>query len=379
MQAPTRVMVVHADDASMDQVLAGINDHRRERTPWHLRQQYNLPRNPDELRDILAWRPDGIISLKALPATLLAGGIPWVSVRHRQSPYAVMLDDQAIGRLAGAHLAGLGASSVAYLRQAEDEGEHRGWRLGRREGFCAEVARHGIEAHLLSWNRVGAPDWQGGWLLGQLERLARPVAIFAGNDHMALELFELLVGAGWRVPADAAVLGADDVPRCAACAVPISSVQAGHRTAGRLAAGLLADLLDGRVRSPTVLTAAPEGVSIRASTEAIGVQDAEVAAVLRFIRAHAAEPFTVADAVSASSLSRRSIELRFRTLLGRSILEEIHRQRIERACALFADPARTVAEVALDCGFTEAPHFTVVFRKVMGMTPSAWRSAHGHG
>jgi AraC family transcriptional regulator len=51
------------------------------------------------------------------------------------------------------------------------------------------------------------------------------------------------------------------------------------------------------------------------------------------------------------------------------------RRRIERAKALLVDPRRSVAAIALDCGFSLPGSFATAFHKTTGMTPSAFRRA----
>jgi AraC-like DNA-binding protein len=158
--------------------------------------------------------------------------------------------------------------------------------------------------------------------------------------------------------------------------VPISSVYIGHREIGRQGAAMLDELISDPSRPPEHRLVAAARVVERASTNAVAVGDPEVAAVLRAIRVRAGEPFTVADAIAAASLSRRAIEGRFRRVLGRSILDEIHRLRIARATAMLGDPQRSVQSVAADCGFATAAHFTIVFRRITGLPPTQWRKQH---
>jgi AraC-like DNA-binding protein len=47
--------------------------------------------------------------------------------------------------------------------------------------------------------------------------------------------------------------------------------------------------------------------------------------------------------------------------------------RHERACALLADETRTVLDIALELGYTDATNFTRAFRAQAGMPPSQWR------
>jgi len=47
--------------------------------------------------------------------------------------------------------------------------------------------------------------------------------------------------------------------------------------------------------------------------------------------------------------------------------------QIEEAKRLLVDSGRSITEIALDCGFSDAQHFATAFHKNAGMTPSAFR------
>jgi AraC family transcriptional regulator len=49
------------------------------------------------------------------------------------------------------------------------------------------------------------------------------------------------------------------------------------------------------------------------------------------------------------------------------------RQRIERAKTLLAERRRSVTEVGLIVGYSEASAFSSAFRRVSGLTPSSYR------
>jgi AraC family transcriptional regulator len=47
---------------------------------------------------------------------------------------------------------------------------------------------------------------------------------------------------------------------------------------------------------------------------------------------------------------------------------------IDRAKRLLADPRKTLAEVALEAGFSSQSHFTGRFREIVGATPLRYRN-----
>ncbi len=64
----------------------------------------------------------------------------------------------------------------------------------------------------------------------------------------------------------------------------------------------------------------------------------------------------------------------FRKCVGEGIGEYVHRLRVRSACEQILEPEISIAEVSLVLGFADQSHFTRVFRRVTGMTPSAFRS-----
>jgi LacI family transcriptional regulator len=81
----------------------------------------------------------------------------------------------------------------------------------------------------------------------QRERAARPDAVFAANDLVALGLLQGLVASrGVRVPDDLSVVGYDDVDFAAAGVVPLTSVRQPGEEVGSAATNLLLEIAGGR-------------------------------------------------------------------------------------------------------------------------------------
>ena len=74
--------------------------------------------------------------------------------------------------------------------------------------------------------------------------------------------------------------------------------------------------------------------------------------------------------------SRRTLEKKFRTALGRGIHEEIIRRRIDEARRLLRDTTFTISAVAEETGFANAQRFYAAFRKVMAVTPGSYRQSY---
>jgi AraC family transcriptional regulator len=85
---------------------------------------------------------------------------------------------------------------------------------------------------------------------------------------------------------------------------------------------------------------------------------------------------TLADLARACELSVRHFTRAFRGSTGMSPHEWLLQLRLEKARTLLATTRRLPAEIALDCGFADQSHLSRVFRRIVGVTPGAWRRLH---
>lgn len=87
----------------------------------------------------------------------------------------------------------------------------------------------------------------------------------------------------------------------------------------------------------------------------------------------------IADIARACSLSRSHFSRAFKKTTGQAPRDWLLQARLERAKALLADSAVSIAQVGLECGFADQSHFTRVFTRCMGHTPFTWRRALAQG
>lgn len=67
----------------------------------------------------------------------------------------------------------------------------------------------------------------------------------------------------------------------------------------------------------------------------------------------------------------------FRQHVGVSPADYVRRRRLEQSRTLLRCTARPLSDIALSCGFSDQSHFSNAFRAAHGVTPSAFRAAHG--
>jgi LacI family transcriptional regulator len=87
---------------------------------------------------------------------------------------------------------------------------------------------------------------------------------------------------------------------------------------------------------------------------------------------------TVPLIASAISVSRQRLERHFRRHLGRTVVEEIRRTRVEVARRLLSTTQLPLPEIAKRSGFTNSALLSVAFRREVGVPPGAYRR-HARG
>jgi len=326
------------------------------------------------------WHGDGVITILLtergdITRFISRQKVPVVALyadaQHVRVP-RVVLDDARIGQLAAEHLLERGFTDLGFYRFSEYQAVR-----GREEGFQRTVERAGRNFHLLDWSGAARQrrnlNWFD-WLQRQLANLPLPIGIMAQSDHRAVYLLGACEAAGLAVPEQVAVVGVDnDEQACEFAAVPLSSVDCNRERMAYEGARLL-DRLMNRGRPPRrPISIPPRGVVVRHSSDIYAVADPAAARALQFIREHFRESIGVEDVIRASQTSRCGLYRAFRKHVGRSVGEEIDRQRVEHAKKLLRQTRDKLHVIARLSGFSGAEHFSRTFRRVTGDPPSAYR------
>jgi AraC family transcriptional regulator len=95
--------------------------------------------------------------------------------------------------------------------------------------------------------------------------------------------------------------------------------------------------------------------------------------IVEFIEDHLADDFPLAALASLAQLSIYHFARAFKHSFGIPPHRYHTHRRMERARALLADPRTSVAEVALEVGFSGASAFAATFRRTTGQTPTDYR------
>ncbi|MHC8332837.1 helix-turn-helix domain-containing protein [Pseudomonas sp. LB3P25] len=89
--------------------------------------------------------------------------------------------------------------------------------------------------------------------------------------------------------------------------------------------------------------------------------------------AHIADGVSVEKLARECSFSRCHFSRAFKLSLGSSPHQYLLQLRVDKAKKLLLNPLLKITDVAIDCGFSDSSHFTKVFSRCTGFSPSYWR------
>jgi AraC-like DNA-binding protein len=88
------------------------------------------------------------------------------------------------------------------------------------------------------------------------------------------------------------------------------------------------------------------------------------------------EPLDVPSLARAAYLSPAHFSREFRRAFGETPHQYLLTRRLERAAAMLRNTDRSVADICLTVGLRSVGSFTTSFRRVYGVSPTAYRAAH---
>jgi LacI family transcriptional regulator len=196
------------------------------------------------------------------------GELPFVLLNRATrsaDDFAVVVDNRAAASEAVAHLAALGHRRVGHIAgpQTTTTG------LERLDGYLDGVRAHGlsVEPGLVVEAEAFSVDAGCRALVAMLAGGARPTAVFAANDLIAIGIFQRLREVGIVVPRGLSVVGFNDIPLAGLLEPGLTTIRVPQFEMGVAGSHLLIDRLEGRPIDDVRVTL-PTELVVRSSTTA---------------------------------------------------------------------------------------------------------------
>lgn len=324
---------------------------------------------------IIDWKPDGIL-IREVPGIekMKALNIPIIISPHDQ-PHVnhinIRGNGQELGRAVATYFISKGFNNFAFLGF-----ENFHWSLERQAGYTSFLEQAGYLVNSFLYdNNTSLWEELPVLLVKWLRSMQTPCAIFTATDELSVQLIEATKELEAKVPDDFSIIGVDnDVMICEMSTPTLSSVDQDAVQAGFEAASALSRWIEFKERPTSDIMVDLGAIITRNSTNALAVNDESVRNALHFITNVAPhKDISVDDVIESTTLSRRVLEKKFRSILKTSILEEIKKKRIERIKFLLVNSDLSLKEISYELDFLNTGNITRYFKEYTGLNPLEYR------
>ncbi|MEO0793898.1 MAG: substrate-binding domain-containing protein [Verrucomicrobiota bacterium] len=313
----------------------------------------------------------------------LTGVRPLVSIGHQrifENAWSLAVDDVEVGQLAAKHFLEKGYQHFAYCGYGSFAANDLTESIDRRseeryQGYRETLLADGVDEANIQGSVLDTFEALEAWVL----QLPTRTALFAFNDALSCVILDICKYNGIGVPQDLAILGVDDDVFLTHHSQPtLSSIDIRFERSGYLAMEAIEAILDQNDHDlGRLIKMSPRIVIERESTRGPASDDPALNRATRFIESHYSEHPTIEQIVSASGVSRRTLENRCRAVMRHSIADHLLLTRMNTAKDLLTRTGISIEEVSTRSGFKHTRHFCQVFKKNTGYTPLGYRNIRG--
>jgi LacI family transcriptional regulator len=370
-------------------IMAGITEYKHKKGDWRLIVW------PDNSRESLSFLKErgckgAFVSTQTTKQAkeLLQIGIPVIAISTLQNMFNlpfISANSEQVAQLACEYFLKRKFKNFAFfgLTQAR-------WSRERMEYFTENLSRMGYKAHVFMKEQIPitkdfvsfaklwvntTPAKRQEELVEWLKQLPKPTAILASCDILACHLSNAVKEAELVIPNEIAILGVDnDQTICNICDPPLSSIALNLKKAGYNAAKLLDRIISGQTSMKGQrIDIQPTHVETRGSTDIFAINEPEIVQALKYIKQNSNKPIQVNDIISNVYISKRSLQLKFQKVLGRSIHEEIVQAHLENAKTMLIETNMPIDEIARRSGFHYTSNMRRAFKQATGLLPQQYR------
>lgn len=250
------------------------------------------------------------------------------------------------------------------------------WSQERAKGFRREVEKANGNFFYYESESLDGEQWGKGHkeLYNWLNSLPKPVALFACDDSFAIQVSEICQLQDIQIPEEISLLGVDnDEIICDLSDPTISSIVLDAETGGYEVGKSIHRVIKSGDNKPFEITINAVRFQLRKSTERYNIKNEDVLDVVEYIRKNFTTKITINHLIKLVPLSRRNLEVKFKSELGMSIYQFILEQRIEYFSQLLLTTKRSLFDISIECGFNDSANVYRIFKKTKGFTPLEYR------
>lgn len=121
-----------------------------------------------------------------------------------------------------------------------------------------------------------------------------------------------------------------------------------------------------------------EGPKSASSSRAAYAGGRLVSAAENYLALHSADKFSLQEIANALYINGSYLLRVYKAHTGHTLLWYHSHLRCEQAKELLTESDMSISEIGEKVGFVSSAHFSHIFKKLTGMTPSAWRLTAGN-
>ena len=372
------VLLLEPSRAFGRQLIMGFAHYSKLHGPWLF---YKEPIGLKScIPSLTSWKPDGIIMRDSIiTKELLKLKIPTILAVHDskypQNLPVIKTDSYSIAKMASQHFIEKGLKNFAFCGF-----DNYDWSKERRIHFSRFNNEAGFKTHIyIPPKRIKKNGCENElhYVTDWVNRLPKPVGIFACNDDRGQYILEVCKLLNLKVPEEVAVMGVDnDSLVCNISDPPLTSIALNVESAGYEAAKLIDNMIDKKKVYFKQIMITPSYVVQRQSSDILAIDDFLVVKAISFIKNNAKNKVLVKDVAKAININRRSLERRFKKTIHRSIAKEIKYTRIELISKLLIESDFTISQITSFFNFTDVEHISRYFKKEKGIGLREFRKFH---
>ncbi len=379
------ILLIETSSSYGRALLRGIANYSRLNGTWTFYRKPPFYINPKDtkkqIKQLKDSDADGIIMRSGLETEkILSMGLPAIVSSTPKEPIPnipnIVSNHKAIGQMAAKYFLDQGFTNFAYCGF-----ENIPWSKVRCDSFSAQIAK--ASKKTLVYNpketKNKNPWQQQNPMADWLKSLPKPIAIMACSDDCGQQIIEAAKTANMKIPNEVAVLGVDnDDMICNLTNPPLSSIEMDIEKAGYRSAQMLEKMMTGKKIKDKFIYVNPIRVITRRSTDILAIKDADIAEAMKFIHKNSSRPLNIFDVTEKISISRRSLERKFRQTLSRSILDEIKQSRIEKIIHMLIETDLPISQIAMALKFSSSQNMSRFFQRETKITPLSYRKKYSN-